>query len=297
MMPSHVLTLIAAPLTDAVVAAARAQLPRAAAADWLAPDAACDIAFTMPSDNGPREIAAAVRTALDGAPVDLAVLPVHGRRKRLLVADMDSTIIAQECIDEMARLAGKADAVSAVTERAMRGEIDFEGALRDRVRMLAGLETAAIERLLEERITLTPGAVPLVRTMRRHGAKTVLVTGGFTLFASVIAARVGFDQVSANELVVADGRLTGEVRPPILGRNAKAEALLSACRALAITPEPATAVGDGANDLGMIAAARVGAAFHAKPILADAADVRIDHGDLTALLYLQGYRLNEFVGR
>jgi phosphoserine phosphatase len=234
-------------------------------------------------------------SALDRAPADVAVQPPEGRRKRLLIADMDSTIINVECLDELADFVGVKDRVSAITERAMRGELEFEGALRERLTLLEGLDLAAIGRCHEERVRLNPGARTLVQTMKAHGARCLLVSGGFTDFTDKIAEAVGFDEARANVLERTDGRLTGKVREPILGREAKLAALQEECATLGIQPAATLAVGDGANDLAMIRAAGLGAAYRAKPVVAAQADARVDHADLTALLYFQGYRQEEFV--
>lgn len=245
---------------------------------WIDEGAAADIPFAADP--------AAARAALEGAlpGVDVVVQPAAGRGKRLLVADMDSTMITVECIDELADYAGLKAEVAAVTERAMRGELDFEGALDARVRLLAGLEEAAIDRCLAERVRIMPGAKALVRTMRARGGRCVLVSGGFTRFAEPVAAQIGFDRVVANRLLIADGRLTGEVERPVVGAVTK-EAVL---RAEAGDLAEAMAVGDGANDLPMIRAAGLGVAYRAKPVVAAAAAARVEHGDLTALLYAQG---------
>ena len=227
--------------------------------------------------------------------LDVVVQPAAHRRKRLLVADMDSTMITVECIDELADYAGLKPQVAEVTERAMRGELDFEAALDARVGLLAGLEERAIDRCREDRVRITPGARALVRTMRAHGAYTLLVSGGFTRFAEPVADAIGFDRAMANVLIVEDGRLTGAVRRPIVGAEAKREALLAAAAELGIGLEEALAVGDGANDIPMIRAAGLGVAYRAKPALVEAADARIDYNDLTALLYAQGFSKSEWV--
>jgi phosphoserine phosphatase len=207
---------------------------------------------------------------------------------------MDSTMIRQECIDELAAVAGVGERVAGITARAMNGEIGFEGALRERVALLRGLEVAAIDRVLAERIEMMPGGAALVATMRAHGARAVLVSGGFTAFTGPVATRLGFDMHRANRLLVADGRLTGEAAEPILGREAKVAALEESCAEMGIGPEDALCVGDGANDLGMIGRAGMGVALHAKPAVQREAGLRINHGDLSALLHLQGYRRDEF---
>jgi len=293
---SHVLTLIAPPdgppLTDALVDRAASFLPAPQPAQWLAPAVAADIRFTP--DRPAETIEPRLRGALAGIAVDIVVQPLAQRRKRLLVADMDSTMIAQECIDELAGVAGIKPEVSAITERAMRGEIAFEPALRERVALLAGLRSSVIADLLGTRITLTPGATTLVRTMRAHGARTALVSGGFTAFTGAIAQRIGFDEHHANVLLLDGDTLTGRVEEPILGREAKLATLVRLRQELGIGDSETLAIGDGANDLAMIEAAGLGVAFHAKPLVAAAAPARIDHGDLTAILYLQGYRREEF---
>lgn len=223
-----------------------------------------------------------------GAPIDANFIRQQGRSKRLLIADMDSTIIGVECIDELADFAGVKAEVAAITERAMRGELDFEGALVARVGLLAGLPAEALEECFSERVRLNPGAATLVRTMAVLGAETALVSGGFSFFTERVAAAAGFARQQANRFVIRDGRLTGEVELPILGRSAKREALLAIAAGAGITPADAVAVGDGANDLDMVREAGLGVAYRAKPALAEAADARLDHSDLTAILALQG---------
>lgn len=238
---------------------------------------------------------ALTQSALAGFAVDACIQPVEGRRKRLLIADMDSTIIGCECLDELADFAGVKAQVSAITERAMRGDLAFEGALRERVAMLKGVPLEALSRCYSERVRLNPGARTLVQTMSAQGARCVLVSGGFTFFTSRVAAAAGFDAHRANRLIEHGETLAGEVADPILGREAKRTALLEETAALGVTAAEALAVGDGANDLAMIEAAGLGVAYHAKPIVAAQADARIDHTDLTALLYFQGYSDAEFV--
>lgn len=260
--------------------------------DWLCEGVACDIA--VPDGCSEREAHGLLAHMLMSEPVDIAVQPVADRRKRILLADMDSTIIDQECIDELAAEAGLKPLVAAITERSMRGEIAFEPALRERVALLTGLDLAVIQRILNERITLASGARTLVATMRKHGAWTALVSGGFESFTGPIARKLGFDEHRANRLMSEGTMLTGEVAEPILGRAAKAEALRAIASRLGVTPKQAIAVGDGANDLDMIDLAGSGVALHAKPAVAAAARFRVDHGDLTALLFLQGFRESEF---
>ena len=280
----HVVVLTASPLnglTDSRIADAREALDGAGTPRRLSADAA---EIPVP---GPRAL------ELDG--VDVNCLPAEGRRKRLLIADMDSTIIPVECIDEIADFAGVRDRVQPITERAMRGEIGFEDALRARVALVEGMAEARLQAVFDERVTLTPGARSLVRTMRAHGAYTALVSGGFSFFTERVAAAAGFDENRANRLIEDAGRLTGRVAEPVLGRAAKVEALTELTARLGLAAADALAVGDGANDLGMIEAAGLGVAFHAKPIVVARADAGILHGDLTALLYLQGYGADEIV--
>jgi phosphoserine phosphatase len=296
---THVATLItspAQPVTDELVRIGAAALPAGAGLDWLHPVIAAELRFAPAAHDDNRLIAARIRAALEGAPVDVVVQRAAGRRKRLLVADMDSTMIGQECLDELADFVGCKARVAAITERAMRGEVAFAPALRQRVALLAGLPAAVVDEVLATRISVTPGARVLVATMRRHGAYTCLVSGGFTLFTEPIAALIGFDENRGNRLVIgADGRLSGAVAEPILGRDAKLDTLRELRGRLGLAHHETLAVGDGANDLLMLDDAGLGVAFRAKPMVADAAAARIDHGDLTALLYAQGYRREEFV--
>lgn len=281
-------------LDDAALARARAALPAPGLPVWLDPGRAADIPFTAAPDADQRALAETLRAALPGT--DAVVQPSEGRRKKLFLADMDSTMIGQECIDELADYAGLKAHVAAITERAMRGEIAFEPALRERVALLEGLKVSVIDEVLRDRIRLTPGARALVRTMRANGAHTALVSGGFTLFTDRVAAMIGFNENRANSLTLIDGhRLAGTVAEPIFGRDAKRAALLELRQEFGLTKEQTMAVGDGANDLDMIAEAGLGVAYHAKPKVAEAAPARIEHGDLTALLYIQGYRRDEFV--
>ncbi len=227
--------------------------------------------------------------------VDLVVQPASNRRKKLLLADMDSTMIRQECIDELASQAGIGSKVAKITMRAMNGELDFESALRERVSLLRGLSASVIEQVVKERITLMPGGAFLLATMKANGAYTALVSGGFTAFTEHVAARLGFDEHRANSLIIENGKLTGNVAEPILGRAAKVQALNDLASQLDIGANDALAIGDGANDLGMLNLAGTGVALHAKPSVAAKCDVRINHGDLTAALFLQGYHRSEFI--
>jgi len=272
--------------------AARASLPEAEAPDWLNEGQAADIAFTF--DGGTKEIEKNLRGIFAGIGIDLAIQRADTRRKRLLVADMDSTIIQQECIDELADEMGLKPKISAITERAMRGEIAFEPALRERVALLKGLPLAALEKVYHERIKETPGGRLLTATMRHHGGYCALVSGGFTFFTERVAQAVGFNMNRANTLLMENDKLTGIVAEPILGKEAKLESLRALRAELQLQQHETMAVGDGANDLAMIHEAGLGVAFHAKPVVAEAAHARIDHNDLTALLYLQGYKVSEF---
>src|SRR5690242_1682748 len=303
---SYVATLISAAarpaVTEALAVRVAEKLPQARVGAWLDPGVAVDIIFGDPPDRPGvtagllKKLTLELRGVLGAAPVDVVVQPLDGRRKKLLVADMDSTMIGQECIDELADYAGSKDRVAAITERAMRGEIAFAPALRERVALLKDLPAATIERVIAERIRPNPGAATLVKTMRAHGAYTCVVTGGFTAFMQPLAKAIGFDEYHANTLLTdGAGRLTGEVAEPVLGREAKRDTLLTLRERLRLRPEQTLAVGDGANDVPMIEAAGLGVAFHGKPALRQIAGARIDHGDLTALLYAQGYPREEFV--
>ena len=291
----YVATLIVPRGQVAVLDPAAAGLARAIGAGTpsiLAPGEAADLFFA--SAEPVESLRTRIQAEVASAPIDVVVQSAAHRKKKLLVADMDSTIIGQECIDELADFAGLKDKVAAITERAMRGEIEFEPALRERVALLEGLPVATIARVIEERIRLTPGAKALIWTMRANGARTILVSGGFTAFTDTIARRVGFDESHANRLEVDGDRLAGTVAEPILGRAAKLATLEEAIIRFNLAVEDTLAVGDGANDLAMIHRAGLGVAFHAKPKVAEAAAARINHGDLTALLYLQGYKKTEF---
>ncbi|WP_306253218.1 phosphoserine phosphatase SerB [Parvularcula sp. IMCC14364] len=291
---SYILTLVCHPATPAL-------MPRLlddvrtlthGALRVLAEGIAAEVETAKPLS---AETLQAIRELTENLPIDIAAQAAAGREKKLLIADMDSTIIQQECLDELAAFAGKQAEISAITERAMHGELDFEAALRERVSMLAGLPASKLDETLEQRITLTSGATELVRTMNARGAMTALVSGGFTYFTHRIAQAVGFLENQGNVLTIRDGLLTGDLEEPIFGRAAKKEALENICTLEGLTPAEALAVGDGANDLDMLQAAGTGVAFHAKPIVAEAARIRIDHADLTALLYLQGIPKAEFI--
>ncbi len=275
------------------LAALAALLPGAGAANWLDPGQAVDLVFAAEAAALPR-LRDAFRAALAGAEVDAVLQPAAGRRKRLLLADMDSTMIHQECIDELADFAGLKAEVAAITERAMRGEVAFEPALRERVALLRGLPVETVDRVLAERITLVPGGTALVHTMRAHGGYCALVSGGFTLFTGAVAARIGFDEHRSNTLEVEGDRLAGRVAEPILGRDAKLDRLVALRDTLGLARSDVVAVGDGANDLAMLGEAGLGVAFRAKPAVAAAAHARIDHNDLDALLFVQGYARSEF---
>jgi phosphoserine phosphatase len=296
---STVVTLIAPAagprLDDASVDDVRARLNavggEAGPPDWLAEGVACDLAV---AGLAPDVAEAAAHAAVGGRPVDVAAQPVQGRRKRLLVADMDATIVTGETLDDLAAEAGLKDEIAAVTARAMNGDLDFEQAVRERVGRLKGLSTRALTRTWKA-TRLTPGAETLVATMHAHGAHAVLVSGGFTYFTKRVAEACGFDDHHGNRLETKDRALTGRVLDPILGADAKYETLVATAVRLRIPLRETLTVGDGANDARMIRAAGLGVAFHAKPVLREAARVRIDHADLTALLYIQGYRAETFV--
>lgn len=285
-------TLIAAPAAANLGADLPAQLSGdlgGGAPRWLAPGIAAEFDLPARPQDEP-----ALWADLQARGIDLAIQPSEGRRKRILIADMDSTMIRQECIDELADLAGVGPRVAAITARAMNGELNFREALIERVTLLAGLPASKIAEVMEHRITLASGGRALVATMRANGAHTALVSGGFTAFTQMVAGQLGFDEHRANSLEIVENTLTGHVIPPILGREAKVEALEEIAARLGTTPADSIAVGDGANDLGMIQLAGTGVALHAKPAVAAQAPIRINHGDLTALLYLQGYRMDDF---
>jgi phosphoserine phosphatase len=294
---SLVATLICNPanpaLDSTIVDGVRAVLPQAGPGRWLFDEVAIDIPF---ADHGDlRAVEQRLREVRGDLPIDIVVQPLGFRRKKLFLADMDSTMIGQECVDELADFVGLKAHVAAITERAMRGEIEFEPALLERVALLKDIPAGVVDEVLRDRITLTPGGRELVMTMRANGAWTCLVSGGFTLFTNAVAAKLGFQENRANELIVRDGRLTGEVKEPILGRPEKLATLVDLMESFDLDDIDTLVVGDGANDLAMIQAAGLGVAYHAKPAVSAAAAARIDYGDLTALLYAQGYRREEFV--
>jgi len=261
-----------------------------AEADWLSPDEAAEFTMERMPDNRWD-----VWQSFQDERVDMVIQGAENRAKSMLLADMDSTMIEQECIDELAEEAGVGAHVRKITARAMNGELDFEGALIERVALMKGLDSAVIQRVLETRITHMPGASVLLATMRAKGAYTVLVSGGFTEFTGVVATALGFDENRANTLIIEENILSGEVQMPILGRQAKVAALEEITKLRGFSEQDVIAVGDGANDLGMLHRAGTGVALHAKPSVAAECEVRINHGDLTALLYLQGYARSDFV--
>jgi len=291
-----VATLVANPSNPVLTPGIAERAAEAVAASglyWLADGIACDIALRDGTDAQAAE--ANLLAIISGAPIDLVIQEQDSRRKKLLIADMDSTMIGQECIDELAAEVGLKEKVATITARAMNGEIAFEPALRERVALLKGLPISVVDEVIAKRITLTPGGPELIATMKSKGHYTALVSGGFTVFTSRIAATLGFDENRANTLLENSGILSGFVAEPILGKQAKVDALNEISAKLGISPKEAIAVGDGANDLGMLHLAGSGVALHAKPAVAAEAQMRINHGDLTALLYIQGYRKTDFV--
>lgn len=295
-MSTHVLTLVGGDIDTDVAAAVRAGLNALGAEtekpDWLAAGRACDIVF---SGLAAEQAEGSARNALGDMTIDVCAQPVAGRRKKLLVADMESTIIEQEMLDELGDYVGKKAEIAAVTARAMNGEIDFAGALLERVALLKGLQADVLDEVWR-RATLMPGAQALVSTMKAGGADCLLVSGGFRCFTGRVRDWLGFDEDRGNDLEIADGLLTGRPVPPILDKNSKLQSLTEAAAARRLPLSATVTVGDGANDLPMLLAAGLGVAFRAKPSVAAQARARIDHGDLTALLYLQGYRRGEFRG-
>ena len=289
MFVATLLTSPANPSLDAVLVESLRNAWGGGDAHWLALNEAAEFSFAaMPGNLW------SVWDDLQSQGVDLVVQPAEGRRKKMLLADMDSTMIQQECIDELAEEAGVGAHVKDITARAMNGELDFEGALIERVGLLKGLPVAVIDRVLDTRITLMPGGWELVATMKANGGYAALVSGGFTAFTARVAALIGFDENRANTLLTDGDTLSGDVGRPILGREAKVEALEQISARLGIGEADVLAVGDGANDLGMLGRAGTGVALHAKPSVAAQCDVRINHGDLTALLYIQGYARSDF---
>ncbi len=293
---AFVATLIANPSNPVLVPAIAEQAAEAVKASglyWLADGIACDIALRDDTDLQAAE--ANILAVIGSERIDLVIQETETRRKKLLIADMDSTMIGQECIDELAAEVGLKDKVAEITARAMNGEIAFEPALRERVALLKGLPLSVVDDVIARRITLTPGGLELIATMKSKGHYTALVSGGFTVFTSRIGATLGFDENRANILLEENGSLTGFVAEPILGKQAKVDALNDIADKLGISADDALAVGDGANDLGMLQLAGSGVALHAKPTVSAQARMRIDHGDLTALLYIQGYRKTDFI--
>jgi phosphoserine phosphatase len=291
-----VATLVANPSNPVLtpeIAEKAADAAKASGLYWLADGIACDIALRDGTDaDAARD---AISAVIGNAAIDLVIQEQETRRKKLLIADMDSTMIGQECIDELAAEVGLKEKVATITARAMNGEIAFEPALRERVALLKGLPISVVDEVIAKRITLTPGGMELIATMKAKGYYTALVSGGFTVFTSRIAATLGFDENRANILLEENGYLTGFVAEPILGKQAKVDALEDICARLGISPDEAMAVGDGANDLGMLHLAGSGVALHAKPAVAAEAKIEINHSDLSALLYIQGYRKTDFV--
>jgi phosphoserine phosphatase len=289
----HVVTLLSSPDRRSLEPALVESLRNAwggGDAMWLSPDQAAEFSLAAIPANFWQ-----VWQDLQDIQVDLVAQPAQGRRKAMLLADMDSTMIQQECIDELAEAAGIGARVADITARAMNGELDFDAALRERVGLLKGLDFAVIDTVLRDQITMMPGGRTLVSTMRANGGYGALASGGFTAFTARVAVELGFHENRANTLIIRDGKLTGSVGEPILGRAAKVSALHEIAAARGLTPADVIAVGDGANDLGMLHLAGTGVALHAKPSVAAQCDIRINHGDLTALLYLQGYTDDEFV--
>ncbi|MEM7619796.1 MAG: phosphoserine phosphatase SerB [Pseudomonadota bacterium] len=298
-MTAYILTLIGPNETEIInstyVEHVSKEVSQVTKPNWLNPDQACEIGFTCSKNEDLETLQASLRDYIAAEPIDMAIRLANAPRKKLLIADMDSTIIQQECIDEIAGFANVRDHVADITEQAMRGELDFDEALKERVALLEGLDIATLEQVFAERIQFTSGAHTLVQTMRHHGAFCALVSGGFTFFTSRVAQHVGFHINQANVLETQNEVLTGKVIEPILGKEAKREALQNLCEKQGVDVSDSLAVGDGANDLEMIKLSGLGVAYHAKPIVAKQADVRINHTDLTSLLYIQGYNKREFV--
>ena len=296
-MTSYVLTLIgnmeSAPLKPVHIERVCRRLATTGEADWLAEREACDL--FIESSLSAVDITVQARVALSGKAIDAVCTPIEGRRKKLLISDMDSTVIDQECIDELGDAIGIGSRIREITAAVVNGDISFSDALRKRMILMKGMERGLLEKVYEERISLQSGARTFVQTMRHYGAFCILVSGGFSFFTRRIAERVGFHDHQGNKLTFEDGKLTGEVQEPILGRSAKLNTLMRLCDEKGLEPSSVLAVGDGANDIKMIEAAGLGVAFHGSDSLKKQANACIDHGDLTALLYIQGFRKSEFV--
>jgi phosphoserine phosphatase len=289
-----VVILIAAPGSRAISPAIAKSVGNIVASQphWLHEGEAVE--FPVPSLSAEQR--AEIGHLVKDQPIDVVLLPAGNRRKRFLIADMDSTMIGQECIDELGAIAGVGERIKAITTRAMQGELDFEGALKARLALIRGLPESAIGKIISERITFTPGGNTLIATMKAHGAYAALVSGGFVQFTGHVAKELGFDEHRANDLIIEHGKIMGTVRAPILGKDAKVAALHEISKKLKLSLADTLAVGDGANDIPMLNDAGLGVALHAKPKVREAVPVSINHGDLTALLYLQGYRREELVG-
>ncbi len=296
-MPSYVLTLIgnlnSAPLEAVHIERVCQALALSGKEEWLAEGEACDVFIDSPLTAA--GITGQARDALSGTTIDAVCTPASGRRKKLLISDMDSTLINQECIDELGDAIGAGSRIREITTAVVRGDIGFSDALRQRMALMKGMDRALLESVYEDRITLQAGARTLVQTMRHHGAFCILVSGGFSFFTCRIAERIGFHDHQGNILLFEDDKLTGEVLEPILGQSAKLDTLIAKCDEKGLEPSQVLAVGDGANDIKMIKAAGLGVAFHGSGSLKDEANACIDHGDLTALLYIQGFRKSQFV--
>ena len=296
-MPSYVLTLIgnmaSMPLESVHVERVYRRLATTGETDWLAEREACDLFIDSPLSA--VEVAEQARDALSGTAIDTVCTSIEGRRRKLLISDMDSTVIDQECIDELGDAIGVGSQIREITAAVVNGDISFSDALRKRLALMIGMDRRLLKSVYQERISLKAGGRTLVQTMRHHGAFCILVSGGFSYFTRRIAERIGFHDHQGNELAFADGKLTGQVLEPILGRSAKLNTLRSLCDEKGLEPSDVLAVGDGANDIKMIGAAGLGVAFHGCDSLREQANARIDHGDLTALLYIQGFRKSAFV--